>query len=61
MKISIVLAHPTDIKKELTYSNDTNTTDRIVRSADSHTDSFKSYIDLSRVVKVYIQPRAVTR
>lgn len=61
MKISIVRAHPTDIKKELAYSNDTSLMDRIIRSADSYVDSYKSYIDLGHVVKIYIQPKAVTR
>ena len=66
VKLSIVQGHPTDIREEIFSSRDSVITDqngreRAIRSSENYTDSGKGYIDLSPVIRVYIQPKAVGR
>lgn len=63
MKLTVVQAHPTDIKEELNSGNEYAVTgiDRIIRSAENFTTSHQGYLDLSETVKVYIQPKAIGR
>jgi len=50
--VSVVLAHPTDIKRELTYSIEN---DRVKQ------EGYKSYLEMSEEVRIYVQPKLVTR
>lgn len=63
VKLTVVQAHPTDIKEELNSGNEYAVTgiDRIIRSAENFTTSHQGYLDLSETVKVYIQPKAIGR
>ena len=48
-----VLTHPSDIKKRLTYSSEMNTSERTIRNADDHIDSYK--LQLSDKVTICFQ------
>ena len=55
IKVCIVLAHPTDIKREI---NQTSADDRAANRSDMF---YKSFLKLSDELDIYVQPRPVTR
>ena len=64
VKLSVVQSYGTDIKEEL-HSTSREVilpgVDRVVRTAGNFTNYYQGYLDLSETVKIYIQPKAVTR
>lgn len=61
VRLSVVQTYATDIKEELNNCNEIQTSDQIVRSTGNYSEFYKGYLDLCDSVKVFVQPKMISR